>query len=209
MKIKTLQLLVVLMTVASSFGQTEKGKFLIGLNTPLSFSSYSSRIINSSSGSSFKNDSTTSFSFSPQVGYSIIDNLFLGLDLSLSFSSSENDVSERNSNAFVVSPFVKYYYPVNNDFNFFGQFKYGVGRSRSKLESIGFIDPSFPTVTESENNIEELLLGVGVGYFVHEILNIELSITYQNTFYDSFANFSGDQLAIDTFSASIGFSLFL
>ncbi|AUC14562.1 hypothetical protein BTO06_05110 [Tenacibaculum sp. SZ-18] len=209
MKIKTLQLLVVLMTVSSSFGQTEKGKFLIGLNTPLSFSSNSSRIINNSSGSSFENDSSTIFSFSPQVGYSIIDNLFLGLDLSFSFSSSENNTSETNSNTFVVAPFVKYYYPTKNDFNFFGQFKYGFGRSNSKLENIGFIDPMIPSVIEWENNIEELLLGFGVGYFVHEILNIELSINYQNTFYDSFANFSGDQLAIDTFSASIGFSLFL
>ena len=210
MKIKTLQLLFVVMTIASSFAQTEKGKFLIGLNTPLSFSSSSTRIINSSSGTSFENDSGTSFSFSPQVGYAIIDNLFLGLDLTLAFNTRDTDAVETNSNSYVFSPFVKYYYPIKNDFNFFGQFKYGLGRLSSRSEGIGLLDPMSPNPNvTTKTNMEQLLVGLGVGYFVHEKLNIELSLNYQNIFYDSMVTFSGDQLAIDTFGASIGFSLFL
>ncbi|CAL2065426.1 outer membrane beta-barrel protein [Tenacibaculum sp. 190524A05c] len=209
MKIKTLQLLFVVMTISSSFAQTEKGKFLIGLNTPLSFSSSSTRIIDNS-GNSTDNNSSTSFTFSPQVGYSIIDNLFVGLDLSLSFGNVDNQAVETSSSSYVFSPFVKYYYPTNNDFNFFGQFKYGVGRFNSESLNLGAIlNPALPDTVESKSNMEQLLVGLGVGYFVHEKLNIELSLNYQNTFYDSFNNISGDQLAIDTFGASIGFSLFL
>ncbi|CAL2095029.1 OMP_b-brl domain-containing protein [Tenacibaculum sp. 190524A05c] len=209
MKIKTLQLLFVAMTIASSFAQTEKGKFLIGLNTPLSFSSSSTRIIDNS-GNSTDNNSSTSFTFSPQVGYSIIDNLFVGLDLSLSFGNVDSNSVETNSNSYVFSPFVKYYYPIKNDFNFFGQFKYGLGRLSSRSEGIGLLDPMSPNPNvTTKTNMEQLLVGLGVGYFVHEKLNIELSLNYQNIFYDSMVTFSGDQLAIDTFGASIGFSLFL
>ncbi|TCP22635.1 outer membrane protein with beta-barrel domain [Tenacibaculum skagerrakense] len=208
MKIKTLKLLFVMMTVASSFAQTEKGKFLIGLNTPLSFSNSSSRIIDNS-GNSLTNESTSTFTFSPQIGYSIIDNLFVGIDATLSFSSRDNEAAEFNSTSYILSPFVKYYYPSSNDFNFFGQFKYGFGQYTSELNTIGLINSPVPSTQISESNMEELVVGLGIGYFVHEILNIELSINYQNTFYDSYANFNGNQLAIDTFGASIGFSLFL
>ena len=208
MKIKTLKLLFFVLVTTNVFSQTEKGTFLIGLNTPLSFSSSNEKTTTNFGTSE---NSNSFFTFSPKVGYAVIDNLFLGLDVTLGFSNNENGVTESNTTNYFISPFVKYYYPLKKDFNLFGEFQYGLGETNSEINNVGIVGPSLPIANTQEFNSDgqNLRLAVGLGYFVTKNFNIELAVAYRNTSFDTESEFNNNSIVINNFGASVGFSLFL
>ncbi len=104
--------------------QMTKGKILVGVSSTLNLSGYawgsdfmnlnlSSTKYKSSSGDVTDPDKTNSFTILPKVGYLVIDNLAVGLDLIFSsYSTKYSDGDKDSESIFCAGPFVRYYYPL-------------------------------------------------------------------------------------------------
>lgn len=112
---KVVILFAVITVAASSFGQINKGQFLVGGN--VSFESQKS--------GDDDNSKTTSFQFSPNAGYFFINNLAGGARVSFSTFKEEG---EDAFNSFLFAPFVRYYFlPAAQKVNILADASYGLG----------------------------------------------------------------------------------
>jgi hypothetical protein len=92
----------------STQAQTEKGKIMLGGN--LAFDSQKSDAANSKAN--------TSFEIVPSVGYFVSDNIAVGTGIGYSY---DKNIGTTKNEAFVVSPFGRYYTNISEQFKFFGQ----------------------------------------------------------------------------------------
>lgn len=134
--------------ISNADAQTGKGDWLIGgileLNTA-------------------KNSST--FEFSPNAGYFIIDNLAIGAKLIYSYDK----LGDLKINSFGVGPFVRYYFTESNIKPFFaGDFDF-----QNQKISTGF--------GSSTENAFNYFLGGGAAIFINENVAVEGLIGYRHT----------------------------
>ncbi len=92
----------------STQAQTEKGKIMLGGN--LAFDTQKSDADGAKSN--------TSFEIVPSVGYFVADNIAVGTGIGYSYNKR---IAATRSEAFVVSPFGRYYTNISDQFKFFGQ----------------------------------------------------------------------------------------
>ena len=97
MKISKIALSILCLVAMTSYGQTEKGNFLIAANSGIGYSSFSTDIGN---GDSTDN---SQFSVSGATGYFIIDNLSAGITVNYGRGKTENQTTTNSS----FGPFVK------------------------------------------------------------------------------------------------------
>ena len=139
--------------IAGMQAQTSKGRVLMGMsvNKNLGFYDFTSSPpdimsigfstlqYKSDSDEDSEKDKITNFNLSPKVGYFVIDNLVIGLDVNIGFlkykdGSSSSDYSEKITQ-FTAGPFVRYYFQAGKVYPFidanavFGTLKYDWGGS--------------------------------------------------------------------------------
>lgn len=201
MKIKVLQLLFLCIIAVNCYGQTEKGKFLIGVNSPLSFSSTSTE---STDNNGFSNDNKNkNFTIAPKVGYAVIDDLFLGLDVNLNFAKNGEGDDALNYFNYTLAPFAKYY--VNFEkISLYGEFSYGFGKSDFYYSD--FL--TFETVKD-QTDLTNLKAGLGLAYFLNDNFSFEFGLNYLNSKAKLDYNTYNTETITKSFNASVGFSLFL
>ena len=108
---------------SESMAQTDQGKFLVGVSSSLSLAGTGSSLMSLGfSTMKYKSDSDdfeerdpdkeTSFNLLPKVGYFVIDNLALGLDISIGYSNTKSGESDNKyeTTMFSVGPFIRYYF---------------------------------------------------------------------------------------------------
>ena len=135
--------------------QTSQGKILVGASSTLSFIGtgtdfftigYMSAKYKSDVDEFDESDQNLILNLSPKVGYFVIDNLALGLDVTLSLSNSNNGGGEYESNTiFGTGPFIRYYIPTSKVLPFFevnsifgtSKSKKGTYEYKSSIFSIG------------------------------------------------------------------------
>ncbi|MFT3902965.1 MAG: OmpW family outer membrane protein [Niabella sp.] len=111
---KKITLLFAILTVGTfaATAQTEKGRFVVSGQSNLNFSSVSSKVYYDKKkvGDYGK---TTSFNFTPGVGYFVIDNLSVGLDVGLNFSrfKAEGEDADKSETVSLI-PSATYYFPL-------------------------------------------------------------------------------------------------
>lgn len=108
MKKLLLSLVAVSALAFSTQAQTEKGKIIVGGN--LAFDSYKSDADGAKAN--------TSFAVIPSVGYFVDNNIAVGTGVGYSYAKT---TGESENQAFVVSPFGRYYANLSESFKFFGQ----------------------------------------------------------------------------------------
>ena len=156
--------------IFSSQAQTEQGKFIVGGNV-----SYSTSKTDAEGAKSSHN-----FSIVPNVGYFVSDNIAVGTGIGyLSNKADEASLTGKNE-AFVVSPFGRYYVPIADKFKFFGQLSvpmaFGntketdeqlkVGDKTGSSTSIGVaLAPGFAYFPSSKIGIEFALNGVSYNHY--------------------------------------------
>lgn len=128
MKKLTLFIIILFLTTNLLQAQTNKGNMLIGVSTTLSLTNNASNIITLGYSSSkvksdnpdFEDDDainkTKTINFSPRVGVFIVDNLAIGVDLSLAHQKQEikqYDEYVQETNLYGAGPFIRYYIPTN------------------------------------------------------------------------------------------------
>jgi outer membrane protein len=188
-----LSLVMVLLGVAhNSFCQFNKGRFIAGGSVRFS----SSNLENVFSGNTTETRVST-FSFSPNVGYFIIDKLAIGASVGLStsrYAVEAQNVEAVNSTA-SIGPFMRYYLPKP----IFFQAAAMLGTS--KLKGIQ------PTETESNRALTQLGLAAGYAYLFNDFVALEPMIGYQT--YTTKDKPTGDKATDGTFYLSCALTIYL
>lgn len=183
----------------NTLAQTEKGKYFFGALTRLNAGIIEhSRVQDNVNTLS---ERTTQFSFIPNAGYFIKDNLALGLEVSLSFSNTEDydyDSTQRES-TLAFSPFSRYYFG-NKNVRPFLYASGGIGRYKTKYRS---------TITDFKSDSSYTLifysLGAGTGFFLNDAISIELEFRYGRLS----SKDNGIGTIQNAFVLNAGFSIFL
>lgn len=191
MKFKKITLLISIISI-TAFGQTEKGKFILGGMSNLG-SSYLTE------GNSGYTTISSSFSIATNTGYAVMDNFFIGINIQYLKNrfKIKNFNSESTTKIFVVSPFLKYYF-LTEKFRPFTVIRYGLGKNKyHNIDSSG--DYS------STSDLTKISLGGGVSYFFTDYFSLEFEAVYQK---DS-TKYEYSESNYDGFSTNLGFSIFL
>ena len=122
---------VILLLLAASFAsyaQTSQGT--VALGGGFQFSAYKEQETGTDSR-------YTSFSFSPEAGYFVIDHLMLGLALNVSTQNSEPSGGlHSKTNSFGIGPFARYYiFTSNEKFAFMADGRFGFSATKYKPET--------------------------------------------------------------------------
>jgi len=166
------------------FGQLDQGSFLLGggLSAYSNHDEYSGNFF----GNKYEIDQLA-FSFYPEVGYFIIENLVLGLNAKLtvegSTSDNNSDYPEQNSNSFeyLLGPYIRYYYPLK-PFALFAELNYQLGNRNENYDqsSIDTTGEYYTVVNESSFDVSLFSPGIGVEYFINNSVGISGILRYEN-----------------------------
>lgn len=135
---KNLTLLLIVCLAGATFldAQTNKGKFLLGVSSrtriglfdlnnsapdvmSLGYSTFTSKS-DASGYDEPESDKLISLNFLPKVGYFVIDNLAIGLDINLAFMNYKfgGSNNEWKTTLYAAGPFARYYFPVGKVYPF-------------------------------------------------------------------------------------------
>jgi hypothetical protein len=172
---------------ANAQTQIEKGKFIIGGNGSLGFTSFGEQEV---AGNTVDNSGSSVFNFGVNAGYFFINNLAAGL--LLDFSSTSPDEGDDES-LLGVGPFVRYYIPVAETFAFYPQASF-----------------QFVSGSEGDTDLSGTELGVGVGgaVFLGESVSLDLFLGYNLTTVDRETSGGDVEFSQNNFGANVGFNIF-
>src|SRR5690606_23548425 len=131
-KVALLAVILITINIGLLKAQTDQRKIMVGLSSTLSLAGTGSDLINigfssvkyKSDADGFEEadpDKTISVNFSPKVGYFVVDNFAVGLDLNLALTSRKvGDSNDKSSSTLIsVGPFIRYYIPSSKVTPFF------------------------------------------------------------------------------------------
>lgn len=159
MKKLLLSLVAVSALAFSTQAQTEKGKFMLGGN--VSFDSKKTDADNAKSN--------TSFRIVPSVGYFVDNNIAVGTGIGYAYDKT---IGGTQNQAFVVSPFGRYYANLSESFKFFGQLAVPMAfGSAKKVDNEGNVGDKIGSSTEIG-----VALSPGFAFFPTKRIGIEFSV---------------------------------
>jgi outer membrane protein len=179
--------------------QTEKGKLLLSGATGLQFLSTNLEV--EYDGQSQGDFDQSSFSFTPGIGYFVIDNLAVGLSANFETLTQEDLGDTYTANSTTILPTLLYYFPLESKLRPYAQLAAGFTSAKEK-ETID----SFSV--ESKLNGTSLVFGGGASYFINKTISLDFGLAYGITTLKD----SDDSDLVQkqkTFGASVGFSIFL
>jgi hypothetical protein len=199
--------------------QIEKGKLLLGVSTSTNpylsyfsdYSVFSESILNAGFANiKFKSDSynsdpakISSFSLSPRIGYISLNNLALGLDVSISASSSKDFSFKSSTTTLGIGPFLRYYFPLKGIKPFI-EVAGSIGSSKtssSYLEDIKTVD---------KNNLSTFLLGIGLALPIGEKVSFDMMGGYISSAIKSKENNTDNsRIIINMIGIKLGLLLYL
>lgn len=201
--------------------QTEKGKVLLGLSSRMGLytmiSSTSTDIL-SLSFSSIKGksdeegfeespaDKLTNINLQPKVGFFVIDNLAIGIDLSLAkfiYKEGGEDDDKTTITMFGAGPFVRYYIPTDKITPYF-EANALFGSQKYKWESASWDDD------EETSSVFSIGGGIGVAFPLGDKVTFDILAGY-NSYTEKYKEDNEDnyRTVIGTFGIKFGFIIFL
>jgi outer membrane protein len=181
-------------------GQTQKGKFLIGVGSKFDFSNlqteWKSNYGNANGGKS------TNFEVSPKIAYFIVENIAIGFDLPFNYSVEEDPNNIKTiTTSFAVAPLIRAYYGSTNLKPFVqGEIGYGKYTLKNRIPN------------GTEDKIPESLflykVGGGLGIFFNQNISLDFAFGYGSSYIKPKENNpANNRTKKDTFDFLIGFSL--
>ncbi len=150
MKTKALTIALLCSVLLSSYGQTEKGTWMLGGGA--------------STGMHFLADNNYfTISIHPAMGYFLADNLAAGASIPLSFLTEE----DYRSISYGITPFIRYYFGPPSEFMFFIKGAFGI-------DGWSMI---YDDTTESRTSITGSA-GIGGTFFLNESIGLETILGY-------------------------------
>lgn len=151
---------------------TSGGNFIIG--TTMGLSTAKSKISQESGDGTTETDSPSSsqFSFSPSVGYFIIENVAVGIHMDYTSSEVKEPNLDRTTDSdLLFGPLVRFYLPFADDMAFFLEGGFGFGNSN---------DEKYFGEERQRINTNIFAYGVGPGFtiFSNKAIGIEALLKY-------------------------------
>lgn len=217
-----LLLLITLFYSCLSFAQTEKGKYLIGANSNMKFSSLTTTVKDNNRSEDIQR--TNTFEFSPSVGCFVANNFVIGFEIPFTYKSEKYsslynpDVSKETSSTLSFSPFARYYFDLNKTVKPFLQGQIGIGRSNNtayfrenSFNNNYQFDPyenSTYSSFEYKSNLFMYGIGGGIAVFLNDKISLDFEIGYVSiSLTPDDPNYS-DEIVSHGFGSSVGFSYF-
>lgn len=162
---KIILTLAVFASVMTAHAQTDQGRLFI--NGQFGFSSRSVE--------RDEDEKTSSFDFSPNIGYFIADRFAIGLGLGIGTRKSEDVVANVETSTtttnFSIAPFARYYVPTAGEkFHFFAQATLGLGFESGETRA-GSVTVDFPRTQTVDFSIAP-----GFAYFPSDHWSLELAL---------------------------------
>ena len=215
-KILTLAMLSAFALAANA--QTEKGKIIVGGSIGYS---------NNKNNRDTFDSKQTGFTLLPSAGYFIEDNLALGLGIGYSgVTVTSNDKSKfllrqkNKTDYFMVSPFIRHYVNISDQFKFFSQLSVPMQWGNVKNE-VSSGNPTVSYVPGSSYKTTSIGVSIapGLAYFPTKRIGIQLSVDGLAYFWNKSENktnsFNNDvksnsfNLGTDFFAPKIGIQFYL
>lgn len=191
-------------TETATTSPTAKGNWIIGGSTNLGFNS--NKVTQKSGDYSVDGQKTTTFNITPTVGYFVIDNLAVGLNLGYEVQKQDasydfNQTAKVTNTVFSVIPSVTYF--IEADSKAFPYISAGAGYAAIKTKVAS---------TETQNDNYFVWGGkAGLAYFITPSIAIDLGLNYQqlSTKYEETFSTAENKIIFKTLGASIGFNFVL
>lgn len=160
--------------LSTANAQINKGSLMIGGG--FGFNTGSNKTTSSNGSTSVSSTSKGSeFSFTPRVGYFLINNLALGLGLDIGNSSTtyteDGKTYKSGSGSTSIAPFVRYYYPVGKVYPFV-EANIGFGSQSTKSTDADGKE------TTNKTSLSSFGVGPGVAFFLNDNVALDASIMY-------------------------------
>ncbi|MBN2833329.1 MAG: outer membrane beta-barrel protein [Candidatus Delongbacteria bacterium] len=181
------------------FAQIQKGNFLLVAGTSLESSLVSTE--------SYDRDKveTSSFKFTPRVGYFLASNVVVGLDFLISNTNEKEDGNEYKSNTYAIGPFTRLYFG-KDKIKFFLHAGLGFGKNTSEHYSsyAGSYD------NKVKSNLKTHEFGGGISIFLLPKIALEVGILHGNASLKNTNHDNEDTTGkVKGIASSIGFSIHL
>lgn len=150
------------------YRQTNKGKFLAGLNGMFYTDKHE-----------VSQNKTLMFQLNPRIGYFLFRNFAVGLDGTYIYRFVNNNYykEEYTSNELLGGPFVRYYLRYRNH-GLFGEVAYSYGKQEEKDE---YLQGNKMEVVKLNTLSSHYSVGLGYCYFVTKNVSLELVYKYQKS----------------------------
>jgi hypothetical protein len=122
------KILLIAALAICSFANAQKGSILVGGS--IGYSSDKNEY-------QFGEDKTSTFSFSPKVGYQFNDNWTVGGEFTVSSSNDDNGTREVKDNGFKLGAFVRYAVPLSQTFSVYADMGAGFQNAKTKVYGPG------------------------------------------------------------------------
>lgn len=180
---------------------TSSGNFVIG--STFGLSAAKSKITQDSGDSNIETDSpsSTQFSFSPSVGYFVIDNFAVGIHMDYTSSEVKEPNLDRTTDSdLLFGPFARFYLPVGADMGVFLEAGFGFGNSN---------DEKYIGAGRQRINTNIFAYGIGPGFtiFSTQAIGIEAIFKYNYARSDFDTEIAGIQRQTITRTNQFDFSV--
>jgi len=185
--------------------QTNQGKLIVSLSSDIFGLGYTTSKTKSDTDGSEEASKSFNVNLSPKIGYFLIDNLAIGLDLGVGLQTGKTGTD--NDKFTLISmgagPFVRYYIPTSKILPFFeldGSYTYSTYSWMNTNSG------------DSKTNIGTLNYGGGIGLAapLGERVMADILAGYHSfTYKDRENNVDNERTVMGTLGLSIGFTLFL
>lgn len=163
---------LLLLSFSMSAQVLDQGNFMIGSTVGFSVAQSSIKFQSTNMDDEGDGPSSAQFTMAPNVGYFPVDNFVLGLGMNYTFSSIDEPNQDRNEDSnLLFGPFMRYYFPFNDDTALFFQTDFGFGNASDDL----LIGGQRQKIT---SNIFALGIGPGFTIFSDAAIGIEALFKY-------------------------------
>lgn len=201
---KKLTLIALLAFFGTANAQTEKGNWIVSGATSLGFNS--NKITNKSGDVSVDGQKTTTFNVKPAIGYFVIDNLSVGIDLGYEVKKYDEYLgfeqkTKVTASTFSVLPSATYYFKTDSK-----AFPYvGAGAGYALNNSKTTITAPYKT------NFFQWKAKAGLAYFITPSIAVDLGLSYDqlSTTFNETQMISENKVIFKNFGANIGINVVL
>jgi hypothetical protein len=197
-----------LFLIQQSIAQPGKGKAMLSLSSTIGLGDFGTDLLNvgmttekikygGTDGSS--SYSTFGINLLPRVGYFVIDNLAVGADILVGFSSEKSKSSDYkySESTLAIGPFGRYYFPMEK-INPFIEANVGFGTWKQKYSN--------GTTNESKEGLLLFGVGAGAGKSLGENVMIEALVGYSS---QTWKDEEETKYTYGTIGLKVGFTMFL
>ncbi len=202
---KKLLLSTMLLALSFAYGQEKKEKLTIEKGTWYTSANFSIGHNSNEFEGSPETSKYFNFNFSPKVGYTINDNLIIGLGVGYGYSKSESGSEIGKGNSYKIFPYIKKHFPLGKKLTISlqGEFSYSYADYSNNINS-----------TPYERSTKQYFVGIrpGLTYFLNKNIALEAnigSLGYSKTDQDesSFPDRESDSFQFNINSTDLMFGL--